>query len=454
MSSMLVLGLGKSGVATARRLLEQGDDFVIYAGPSTEANINAAREFERHGVSVLFDTEAIEGSFETCIASPGIAQTGCFYQCAQQHSKQVISEPEFAWKLSPQSWIAVTGTNGKTTTTSLVTHLLNSYDKLASACGNIGDTCIDAVINRRPDEILVAELSSYQLASTIEFAPQVAILLNITPDHLSWHGGYDSYAKAKFNIFKNMKCDSTAIISQTVLNEYPELLEVINTQSIQLISVGVQKETNCAYLNSENVLMYIDDAGNQIELAHADELQIKGSHNVENALCASAAALAYGCDVSMLHKGLLSFCPLEHRLEPSGNIKGIEYFNDSKATNVDATLKALTSFPNNKIVLLLGGSDKGTNLDELVAACNKTCAAIIAYGEAGQRFYDAFTQSQVASYLAGSMYEAFDKAMEIAKNNQVVVLSPACASFDEFNSFEHRGEVFKQLVTKNIEAKF
>lgn len=452
MSNMLVLGLGKTGIASARRLLDEGGGLVIYAGTSSEANKSAAQEFIDAGVEVIFDDESIEGKYDTCVISPGIPQTGDFYQSAQAHCTEVISEPEFAWRISPQDWVAVTGTNGKTTTTSLIAHLLRACGKPAQACGNIGDTCLDAVSNRKPQEILVAELSSYQLASTVHFAPQVAVLLNITPDHISWHGGFYEYAKAKFKEFENMNAGSTAVISKSVLDAYPELLELVNERDLHLITVGSKLDVNCAYEDSSGQLVYVDGTGISQEVIHVDELAIKGAHNVENALCAISAAYAMGCKTACLHEGLANFNPLEHRLESAGAVNGVEYFNDSKATNVDATLKALTAFPNKKIILLLGGRDKGTALEELVDACKQTCEAIIAYGEAGQRFYDAFAGSPISAHLEKGMKEALNHALKIAHENNVVVLSPACASFDEFNSFEHRGEVFKELVQEYSKA--
>lgn len=451
MKSVLVLGLGKSGIATARNELNEGDALVIYGGTSSESTKAAAVEFEQAGIPVIFDTEDVEGSYDLCVVSPGISQKGGFYASAAAASDDIITEPEYAFRISPERWIAVTGTNGKTTTTSLITHLLNASGKKAQACGNIGDTCVDAVLHRDDDETLVAEMSSYQLASTRDFAPQVAVLLNITPDHLSWHGGYEEYAKAKFKAFENMGEGDTAVIGMQVLADYPELTEMLDRQGVALVNVGESLERDCAYLEGD-MLVYVDSDGNRIELVSSMNLLIQGAHNVENALCASAAAIAYGCDVEGVRAGLRSFSPLEHRLEPCGVVNGVACFNDSKATNVDATLKALTAFPNQKVVLLLGGRDKGTDLDELVAACSETCSAIIAYGEAGQRFFDAFEGAPIERFLEPGMIIAFHKALDVAQEGQAIVLSPACASFDEFDSFEHRGAVFKACVEEEMDA--
>lgn len=452
MQSVLALGLGKSGLAAARHALERGDELTVYAGASTPQTLAAGTELESRGARVIFDSEDVQGSYDLCVVSPGIPQTGAFYKSALAASAELVSEPEWAWRLFPGDWIAVTGTNGKTTTTALVTYLLNASGHAALSCGNIGNTCIAAASARSSDETLVTELSSYQLASTSTFAPRVAVLLNITPDHLSWHGGFEAYAQAKFKVFENMGPDGTAIVTAEVLDAYPELARSIEARGTTLVRVGDRRAESCAFPDETGMLVCVRADGSRVELARADELKIRGAHNVENALCAASAALAFGCAPDGVRRGLLEFEALEHRIEPCGELDGVSYFNDSKATNVDATLKALTAFPEESVVLLLGGRDKGTDLAELVRACEGSCCAVVVYGEAAERFARAFEGSGLACHREQGMRQAFDRARAVAQPGQSVLLSPACASFDEFDSFEQRGEVFKECVARAAKA--
>ena len=444
MSNVLVLGLGKAGLAAARHALAAGDSLTVYAGPSSEASLQAARPLQDAGARVVFDTEEVQGSYELCIASPGISQNSAFYKSAQAASAELVGECEYAYRLSPHDWLAVTGTNGKTTTTALLAHLLNAAGKLAYPCGNIGDTCTESVEHRREGEALVAEMSSYGLASTSRFAPQVAALLNITPDHLSWHGSLEAYAAAKLKIFDNMGPGCTAVVCAEVPGS-GKLVASLRQRGITAVCVGVQAEADCAFERADGMLC-VSLGGQLSELCRASELQIKGPHNVMNALAAASCALAYGCSAQGVAQGLRSFAALEHRIEPCGSVGGVSYYNDSKATNVDAVLVALKAFPGQPVVLLLGGRDKGTDLAPLVEACKGPVRMAVVYGEAAERFYAAFEGSGIELAREPGMREAFARASQEAQPGEVVLLSPACASFDEFRSFNHRGEVFKGLV--------
>lgn len=467
LGAVLVLGLGKSGTAAASYcaalLGTRVSKLVIAAGEATDASRAAAQEFQEKGAEVLFDTYEFEGSFDVCIASPGISENSDFYHAAQAVSTEVISEVEFAWRESAADsvWVAITGTNGKTTTTALCAHILSVCGKKAQAVGNIGDTCLDAVATGAV-EYYVAEVSSYQLASTKLFKPDVAVLLNITPDHLKWHGSLEAYAEAKRKIYANCDENCTVILDATndVVRGYVKALKRTPAAERKFFYIPMgtchglnesMREDACgadaaAFL--DNGVLTVDFKNVKHALCAASDLQIKGEHNASNALAAASAAIALGCDDAKIVEGLESFAPLEHRIEPCGTIAGVRCYNDSKATNVDATLKALAAFGEERPIVLLGGCDKGTDLADLVAGAEAHCKAVVCFGAAGARFLKAFEGAKLPVYSAGNLESALDEALSHAEAGDIVTLSPACSSFDEFSCFEERGDVFKRLVAE------
>ena len=424
------------------------------------------------------------GHFDVCIASPGIPFWHELYVRGAELSDELISEVEFAWRESDEdsTWVAITGTNGKTTTTSLAAHLLRECGFAADAVGNIGDVCLDAVAAGKT-QVYVAEVSSYQLYSTIRFAPDVAVLLNITPDHIHWHQTLEAYAEAKFKVFAGMMHGRGASASQNDAEAPLPCIILDATNDVVRAKVremraagrddyipmgtadGIHGDmrakcgaANAAFLDDDDML-HVAFGGEEHVLGAASDLQIKGEHNASNALAAAAVAVALGADDAAIANALASFKPLVHRIEPCGSVAGVECYNDSKATNVDATLKALQAFPGKRVVIMLGGDDKGTDLSELVAATHEHAGAAVCYGEGGPRFAQAFADAAAnapesfACLTAEHMEDAFDTALSTAREGDVVLLSPACASFDEFRSFEHRGDVFKQLVAARAEAQ-
>ncbi len=463
LGDVLILGLGKSGRAVAEYCCgligTRIRSLTIAAGDHNEKAIDFAESCRQSGAHVVFDTFTFDTEFDTCIASPGISQFSRFYENAAHVSKEIMSEVEFAWRESSQdsSWIAITGTNGKTTTTTLVHHILQTAGLKASAVGNIGNTCIGQVAQDDTD-IYVVEVSSFQLASMIDFAPNAAVLLNITPDHIYWHMTLDAYIEAKKNVYARLNHTGGTLVIDAVNDTTRACvreLKADTNRGFSYIPLGTKDglhssmrdacgSDNAAFI--DNGVLCVTFNNETVHLVNVDELQIKGEHNASNALAAASAALAMHIDPDVIRKALLSFTPLEHRLEPCGTVHGISCFNDSKATNVDATLKALESFPYTKPIFLLGGHDKGTDLTELVASASRHCRAVVCFGAAGQRFMDAFDASELEHAQANHMEDALDMALELANPGEVVVLSPACASFDEFDSFEHRGLVFKHLV--------
>lgn len=453
--SLLVLGWGTTGLDVARWAADHPDrvSSVTVVGGAGSAPDARTDELAAAGVRFAFDTEEVRGCYDVCVASPGIPPASALFRAGAAAAGEIMGEPEFAWRLSPERWCAVTGTNGKTTTTSLIDHLLRAAGIASAAVGNIGATCIREIDRRTPGSWLAAELSSYQLACTRELHPRVAVLLNITPDHLAWHGSLEAYAAAKLKIFENMGEDDLCVIDA----EDPGIAAhvdkiVVPGRRVCRVSFEDAGGADAAFVRNGHLI--VRAAGAEQELAAVAELKIAGHHNVINALAAATAAIAAGADaaaVAAVARGLIAFAPLEHRVEPCGTVSGVRFVNDSKATNTDAVLKGLTAFPNDRVILLLGGHDKGTPLDAFATAVASAVAAVVTFGEAGPRFHAALepaaTAAGVAVASAPNLRAAVDVARTLAHPGDVVLLSPACSSFDEFSGFEERGRAFKDLVS-------
>lgn len=471
---LLVLGLGTSGAAAARRALADGDEVTVFAGEPTAASRDVARVLGEAGARVVFGCEDVTGSFDVCVASPGIPQVSSFYQSALRSSAELISEPEYAWRSSPAAWIAVTGTNGKSTTAALISHILCASGVEWGLCGNTQDeTATDVASAIGVGGIVVCELSSFQLASTRRFAPEVGVLTNIGEDHLAWHGGRDAYARAKKRLFANMKEGSTAVVCAGV-DGWEDLERDLRGRGARFVVVGERRKADCAFCDGDasdarSTLVLVDSYGSARNLCTVGELRIAGPHNVANALAAAAAALALsasdggagGCasaaggslSPASVAGALRSFTALSHRIERCGDVGSVEFFDDSKATNPDAAAVAVRSFAGRPVVLLAGGRDKGGPLDDLVAAAAGCCRAVVCFGEGGARFERAMRDGGVPAVSADGLRDAFAAACDLSRPGDVVVLSPACASFDEFTSYAERGDVFKALVADAAAAE-
>lgn len=458
LGDVCVLGLGKTGEAVAEYLLAQRDDgrvsSVTVVGGAKSAPSDESLALEHEGAKVVYGTEDVEGDFDLAIASPGISEFSDFYASGKAASKEIIGEPELAWRESPERWVGITGTNGKTTTTTLARDLLRAGGLAAEAVGNIGTMAIGEVARRAPGEWLVAELSSFQLAGTVELHPHVGVLLNVTPDHLYWHKTMVNYAAAKERLFRNMDAGDLAVISDgdSWCRDIAARCEVRGLRVCHLLVAGEAPEAttaNAAWERTDGMLVVRLD-GRDVELVNKGELSIAGEHNVENALAASALALACGVDAVDVRAGLLAFSPLEHRIEPCGELAGVRFVNDSKATNTDAVSKALTAFEPGRVVILLGGHDKGTDLSEMAADVARHAHVAVCFGEAGERIAEAVEATGGAVVRAEHLEQALDAGIEAARPGDTVLLSPACSSFDEFSGFEERGRAFKSLVADRI----
>lgn len=439
---MVVLGLSRTGEASARYLRNEGAECTISESrkPSEQDKLKI-KELERLGIKVEIGENKDETILraDLIVTSPGIPPQSPLIKMIRQNNIQLISEPELCFIESSIPIIAVTGTNGKTTTTTLISDILKDAEYKAPACGNIGYPIINEIT--KDNDFLVAEISSFQLEYSQTFKPQLAVFLNCTPDHVDWHGSEEEYIRVKTDFIRGHR----ATLWQ-VLNAQDKILLDIGTNSISDIYwFGKEMKDKCCFISDNTFVVKEKDL--IIPVLPIEDIQLKGEHNYQNVMASIAAARTIGIDFESIANTVRSFKSVEHRLEYVDTIEGIAFYNDSKATNCDATIWALKAFEDEKIVLIAGGRDKGTDLTELIGLVQKHVKAVILIGEATERFAQALEASNFNEvYKASTLEEAVDKGFKL--NAGPVVLSPACASYDMFKNFEERGHVFKDIVNK------
>jgi UDP-N-acetylmuramoylalanine--D-glutamate ligase len=447
---VLVLGLGLSGYAAATYLAEEAcrtQGLKVTVIDQAEAGLeDRAARLRGLDVDVRLGATGVTGTYDVVIASPGIPPDNALMIGARELGVPILSEVELAFRETHSPFVAVTGTNGKTTVTSLIAHILAESGMPAEAVGNIGTAAITAAGEVGRETILVAEVSSFQLALTIDFRPRVAVLLNITPDHLDWHGSLARYTADKAKVFANQGPQDVAVIDVDDEGSAP-YAESVEARGVRVVRVS-RHDLHPGGAAVVHGMLTLDTSDGPVPVMEATGLPIRGQHNVSNALAAAAAAHAMGAPIAGIRAGLRSFLPIEHRLEPVDWVRGAEYFNDSKATNPDAVMKALTAFDDRGVVLLLGGHNKGNDFSALAAEVAMSCRAAILFGEAREELAAAFAGLAVEVEVQPTMLDAVAAASRIAEAGEVVLLSPACASFDEFTSYEHRGRVFKDAVAR------
>lgn len=455
---LVVLGLGSSGLAVADWGLARASDGVRVAvvdsaaGPKIEQH---AQMLRARGATVRLGCDDLDAAdvktADLVVASPGIHPASPLLASARALGAPIISEIELAYRISRAPWVAVTGTNGKTTTTALVTHLLQEAGFVAEAVGNIGRPAVNVATELDATGMIVAEVSSFQLVYTDTFHPRVSVLLNITPDHIDYHGSFEAYAAEKGKVFARQGAGDTAVIDidDPGSRAYADPVE---SRDVLVRRVSLKRrQRNGAYL--EGKALVLDEQGEVHELVEVDRLAIRGEHNFSNALAAAAAARAVGASLEAIRSGLSSFKPIEHRLESVRIVAGVEYVNDSKATNPDAVCKALTAFADRSVVLLLGGRNKGVDLGPLASNIAGRVRDVVAFGEAAPELEDVFERVGMKVMPARGLSEAVALARSAAHPGDVVLLSPGCTSFDEFDSYEERGRVFKQIVARMDEQR-
>lgn len=449
--AILIIGAARSGVASAEYLLSIGKQIVI-----SDMNTKLAEDVETQlghaSVSYVWgkqpDVAALQP--ELIVMSPGVPLSIPPVVKARELGIPVISEPELAFRYSDVPFVAITGTNGKTTTTTLTAFLLEKEGRKVVAGGNIGLPLISQCPKMSANDIVVAEMSSFQLESVDSFCPKVAVVMNLTPDHLDRHKTMEAYAAAKANIFKNQ-----GPAEYLLLNKDDAIVAAMAAGAKSHVYYFSQQEIldEGIWLEDGNLVYRLDKNGAPQVLIPAAEIGIVGSHNWQNAMAASLTALLMGQQPEIIAERLRAFKGVAHRMEPVATIDGVLYVNDSKGTNPDSTEKALGSYGERPIVLIAGGRNKGSDMAVLVPLMRAHCRGVVLVGEATGDFIDAFERTGYTDYVCADSFEdAVAKAREMAQSGDVVLLSPACASWDMFDNFEQRGDLFKELV-KDYAAK-
>ncbi len=445
--SALILGLGRSGLSAARALLRRGTT-VCFSDIKSEAElgdyVSQARDL---GVEIALGSPAnhlLQGR-DLVLLSPGVPGSLDIVQAARQQGIRVMGEIELAFEMAPRKWAAVTGTNGKTTTTAWLAAMFEAAGADFLLGGNIGQGLADRIDDSTEAAWVVAELSSFQLEETIDFSPRVAVITNLTPDHLDRYSDMAAYAAAKARIFAQQSPTDDLILNGM---DTATLALALPARSRKLLFHREAEVEQGAWVRSGRIC-YRLQPGPSTELLLVSELSLPGPHNLENAMAAALAALAAGLDPIAVAGALREFKGVEHRLEPCGEVSGVRFINDSKATNVDSVDKALKSFQA-PLHMIMGGRDKAGDFGAL-APLMKGVKRLILIGEAADKI-----ESQLASHVrcqrAASMQEAVRMGLDGAEAGDIVLLSPACASFDMFKNYEHRGQVFKEAV-QSLEPK-
>lgn len=436
---VLILGLSKSGISAAKYLNKHGADvFITELREKKEEDILKMEELNSLGIQVEMgghSTDFIKDSY-LAIASPGIPPHSQIFKTIREKNIPVISEVELAYQESRKPFIAITGTNGKTTTTALTSYILSEEYK-APACGNIGSPPCDFLDTEI--DYFVCELSSYQIETSASFQAQIACWLNFTPDHLDWHGGLENYFGAKAKLFKAPQNPVFAVFNATDV----KLLEFSKTCPSEVFLFAKDVEDNCCYIKNDAIYF----KRNKIEehIVDIKDCTLVGEHNYQNIMCAVIVAKLVGISNEKIKSAIKKFKAPEHRLEFVREFKGIKFYNDSKATNPEAAIVAIKSFNNVNAVLIAGGRDKNTDLTEFCHEIKNHIKTVILIGEASQRFNKNLKENGFDNIIFEETLEcAINRSIEL--NPQIVLLSPACASFDMFSSYEERGKVFKDYV--------
>ena len=430
---VLVLGLAKSGESAARLLDKLGVIVTVNDGKPFEEN-PAAQSLLEEGIKVVtggHPLELLDEEFELMVKNPGIRYDNPMVKKALEKKIPVITEVELAYLISDAPIIGITGSNGKTTTTTMIAEVLTAGGQNGLLSGNIGFPASQVATTATQIDTLVMELSSFQLMGIETFHPEIAVITNLMPTHIDYHGSFENYVAAKWNIQKNMSKSDFLVLNfnQTLAKEL-----AAKTQAT-VVPFSTTEKVDGAYLEG-NMLTFRGEP-----VMAADELGVPGSHNVENALATIAVAKLRGIENQVIKETLAGFGGVKHRLQYVGEINHVKFYNDSKSTNILATQKALSGFDNSKVILIAGGLDRGNEFDELVPDIQGLKKMVI-LGESAARVKRAADKAGVSYMDAADVKDATQKAFAEAQAGDIVLLSPANASWDMYPNFEVRGDEF------------
>jgi len=443
----LVVGLGKSGVASALFMKAHGARVTVSDTKSGDELRNEIPVLLDHGITVEtggHGDRTFRGQ-DLIVVSPGVPVDAPPLVQARSLGETVIGEIELAAQFLPGPIVAITGSNGKTTTTTLTGEIMTAAGLPTLVGGNIGTPAISLAERAKPETVVVLEISSFQLETIQTFRPQIAVVLNVTPDHLDRHRTFEIYTDAKARIFENQQGSDFAVLNA----DDPTCVALGARTRAQVFWFSRQKEVQQGAWVRDGNIVFRDSKG-QREILQVSDIPLKGAHNLENVLAAVCSGVLMGCAPEKVRQAVRDFKAVEHRLEFVATIGGVDYYNDSKATNVDATIKALESFPAN-IHLILGGKDKGSDYTVLNDLIRQRVKRIYTIGAAAAKIESQVKGAEIVH--AETLENAIRKAHAIAQPGDVVLLAPACASFDQFKNYEHRGKVFKEIVAGLATAK-
>lgn len=442
---VLVSGVAKSGVSAAYLLKKLGASVTIQDAKTEDKLGNVVTELKNNGIALYLGSnpDDIIENMDILVMSPGVPTDLPFVNKAREKNNPVIGEIELAYMFCKSPIIGITGTNGKTTTTTLVGDICKAYYNNTFVVGNIGNPFADITLDTTNNGAVVAELSSFQLETINEFKPKVSAVLNITPDHLNRHHTIQNYIAAKERVFENQTADDYCI-----LNYNDEITKAMaNKTKAKVVFFSLNNKLDEGIYSDENSI-YIKALGYDQKVIDINELKILGGHNVENAMAAIGCSIAIGVPMDIVVKVLKEFTAVEHRIEYVTTVNDIEFYNDSKGTNPDASIKAVEAMKR-PICIIAGGYDKGSDFTEWIDTFKGRVKFVAVIGAVKDKIVDTLNKADFTNYkTADTFEEAIDLCYENADKGDCVLLSPACASWDMFKSYEQRGEIFKDYVRK------